>query len=309
MSRLDQIETFVAIARSGSISRAAQQLGVAKSAVSRRLSDLEARLGVQLIQRTTRQSSLTDEGAAFLDRADLALEALNDAELFVRDAAHQLSGRLRVAAPVSYGLSKMQPVFTQFMIDNPNVTLHADFSDRNVDLVQDGFDLAIRIGNLPDSSLIARKITEIRHCAVASPAFWNTHGAPRVAEDLKDLPFLRYINLRRRDSIPFQRPDGSQGAINPPQRVQASNGDFLAQMAMADLGFMVEPEFVVEDHIANGKLVEMLTDHWWFGLNLYAVFPPNRRPTRRAEAFVDCLAKALGQRTTRPANDRPLNPT
>jgi len=294
MSRLDEIETFVAIARSGSISRAALQLGVAKSAVSRRLSDLEARLGVQLILRTTRQSSLTEEGTAFLERADLALEALNEAESSVRNSAKQLSGQLRVAAPVSYGLSKMQPVFTQFMIDNPDVTLYADFSDRNVDLVQDGFDLAIRIGNLPDSTLIARKITEIRHCAVASPDFWRRHGMPTSAEDLKNLPLLRYINLRRRDAIPFQRTDGTKGAINPPQRVQASNGDFLAQMAVAGIGFMVEPEFVVEEHVARGDLEEVLRDHWWFGMNLYAVFPPNRRPTRRAEVFVDCLATALG---------------
>lgn len=298
MSRLTEIETFFAIARSGSISKAALQLGVAKSAVSRRLSDLEARLGVQLILRTTRQSSLTDEGTAFLERADFALEALDEAELSVRDAATLLSGRLRVAAPVSYGLSKMQPVFTQFMIDNPDVTLHADFSDRNVDLVQDGFDVAIRIGNLPDSSLIARKITKIRHRAVGSPSFWKSNGVPRRAEDLKDLPFLRYINLRRRDTIPFQRPDGTDGVINPPQRVQASNGDFLAQMALAGLGFMVEPEFVVEDHLASGELVEVLSDYGWFGLNLYAVFPPNRRPTRRAKVFVDCLAEALSVRTS-----------
>lgn len=296
MSRLDEIETFLVIVRSGSISKAAEQLGVAKSAVSRRLSDLEARLDVQLIQRTTRQSSLTEEGAAFLARAELALEALEDAERSVREQAQQLSGPLRVAAPVSYGLSKMQPVFAKFMIDNPDVTLHIDFSDRHVDLVQDGFDLAIRIGDLPDSSLVARKITSIKHCAVASPDFWEEHGIPEVPEDLSSLPFLRYVNLRRRGIVPFQRPDGSKGTIAPPQRVSASNGDFLAQMAIAGLGFMVEPEFVVDAHLANGSLRKVLADHSWFGLNLYAVFAPNRRPTKRVEAFVDCLITALRHR-------------
>ncbi len=135
MSRLAEIETFIVIARTGSISRAAEQLGIAKSAASRRLSDLEARLGAQLILRTTRQFSLTEEGLSFLGRAEIALEALDDAERTVRDDARQLSGPLHVAAPVSYGLSKMQPVFTQFLIDNPDVTLRADFSDRTVDLV------------------------------------------------------------------------------------------------------------------------------------------------------------------------------
>jgi DNA-binding transcriptional LysR family regulator len=294
MSRLNEIETFVVIARTGSISRAAEQLGIAKSATSRRLSDLEARLGAQLIQRTTRQFSLTEEGQTFLASAEVALDALNDAERSVRDEVAELSGPLHVAAPVSYGLSKMQPVFTQFLIDNPDVTLRADFSDRTVDLVQDGFDLAIRIGDLPDSSLVARKITTVRHCVVASPAFWNAHGKPDAPEDLQHLPFLRYENLRNRQALTFKRPDGTKGSISPPQRVRASNGDFLAQMAVADLGFMVEPEFVAEPYLRSGELIEVLQDYDWFGLNLYAVFPPGRRPTRRTEAFVDCLQRALG---------------
>jgi DNA-binding transcriptional LysR family regulator len=293
MSRLAEIETFIVIARTGSISRAAEQLGIAKSAASRRLSDLEARLGAQLILRTTRQFSLTEEGQSFLGSAEIALEALDDAERTVRDGAQQLSGPLRVAAPVSYGLSKMQPVFAQFLVDNPDVTLSADFSDRTVDLVQDGFDLAIRIGDLPDSSLVARKITSVRHCAVASPEFWQTHGKPETPEDLQHLPFLRYENLRTRNSLAFHRPDSASGTISPPHRVRASNGDFLAQMAVAGLGFMVEPEFVSEPYLQTGELVEVLNDHSFLGLNLYAVFPPGRRPTRRAEAFVDCLTIAL----------------
>ncbi len=294
MARLDEIETFVVIARTGSISRAAEQLGIAKSAASRRLSDLEARLGAQLILRTTRQFSLTEEGQSFLANAETALEALDEAERTVREEAQDLSGPLNVAAPVSYGLSKMQPVFTQFLIDNPDVTLRADFSDRTVDLVQDGFDVAIRIGDLPDSSLVARKISTVRHCVVASPAFWDAHGTPVTPEDLRHLPFLRYENLKARQVIPFERPDGTNGTVNPPQRVRASNGDFLAQMAVANLGFMVEPEFVSEPYLKTGELVEVLQDHDWFGLNLYAVFPPGRRPTRRTQAFVDCLQRALG---------------
>ena len=293
MSRLDEIETFVVIARTGSISRAAEQLGIAKSAASRRLSDLEARLKAQLILRTTRHFNLTEEGQSFLSNAETALEALDDAERIVRDDVEELSGPLNIAAPLSYGLSKMQPVFTQFLIDNPDVTLRADFSDRTVDLVQDGFDVAIRIGEMPDSTLIARKITSVRHCVVASPVFWAVHGTPKNPKDLQDLPFLRYENMRARQTLAFQREDKSKGTISPTPRVRASNGDFLAQMAVANLGFMVEPEFVVEPYLKTGELVESLLDYSWFGLNLYAVFPPGRRPTRRAEAFVNCLERAL----------------
>lgn len=293
MSRLDEIETFVVIARTGSISRAAEQLGIAKSGASRRLSDLEDRLGAQLILRTTRQFSLTEEGQTFLGKAEAAIEALDEAERAVRDEVEELSGPLHVAAPVSYGLSKLQPVFAQFLIDNPDVTLRTDFSDRVVDLVQDGFDVAIRIGDLPDSSLIARKITSVRHCVVASPAFWAANGTPTTPEDLQDLQFLRYENLQKRQLLTFKRPDGTKGTISPPPRVRASNGDFLAQMAVSGLGFMVEPEFVAEPYLQTGGLVEVLTDHDWFGFNLYAVFPPGRRPTRRAEAFVSDLERAL----------------
>ncbi len=293
MSRLDEIETFIATARSGSISRAADQLGIAKSAASRRLSDLEARLGAQLILRTTRRSSLTKEGIAFLDRAEHALDALNDAESAVTEERAQLSGTLRVAAPLSYGLSKMEPVFTQFMIDNPQIDLYVDFSDRQVDLVQDGFDVGIRIGDLVDSSLIVRKITSVGYRVVASPAFWDQHGRPALADALARLPYLRYANARGQDQLKFKRPDGTNGTVSPPQRVRASNGDFLAQMAIAGLGFMAVPEFVVDQHIADGKLQQVLTDHDWSGLNLYAVFPSTRRITRRAEVFVDCLARGL----------------
>ena len=133
----------------------------------------------------------------------------------------------------------------------------------------------------------------MRHCAVASPEFWQTHGKPETPEDLQHLPFLRYENLRARHTLAFNRPDGANGSISPPQRVRASNGDFLAQMAVAGLGFMVEPEFVAETFLQSGELIEVLSDHSFLGLNLYAIFPPGRRPTRRAEAFVDCLTIAL----------------
>ena len=295
MSKLDEMEAFVAIARSGSISKAATQLGTAKSAMSRRLSDLEARLGVQLITRTTRQLSLTDEGATYLERAEQALDTFADAENAVRNEKDQLSGTIRIAAPVSYGLSKLKPVFTAFMLDHPNVDMHVDFSDRNVDLVQDGFDMAVRIGKLEDSSLIARRVTSVQHRVVASPNFWKTHGVPESPADLEILPFLRYSNGRRRDKVEYSTAEGVKGTINPHQRANASNGDFLAQLAVAGIGFMVEPEFIVDEHLASGELEEVLSDHSWLALDLYIVFPANRRITKRTRVFADCVRTALAQ--------------
>lgn len=295
MSKLDEMEAFVAIARSGSISKAAEKLGTAKSAMSRRLSDLEARLGVQLIIRTTRQLSLTDEGATYLERAEQALDTFADAENAVRNEKDQLSGTLRIAAPVSYGLSKLRPVFTAFMLDHPNVDIHVDFSDRNVDLVQDGFDMAVRIGKLEDSSLIARRVTSVQHRVVASPSFWKKHGVPESPADLETLPFLRYSNGRRRDKVEYSTAEGVKGTINPHQRANASNGDFLAQLAVAGIGFMIEPEFIVDEHLASGELEEVLSNHTWLALDLFIVFPANRRITKRTRVFADRVRKALAQ--------------
>lgn len=293
MSRLSEIETFVSIARSGSISAAARQLGIAKSAVSRRLSELEARLGTQLVVRSTRHSNLTDEGTGFLARAEAALDALNEAESAVRDARQTLSGTLRIAAPVSYGLTKLRQVFACYLHDHPDVTLQVDFSDRQVDLVREGFDLAIRIGDLADSSLIARKITSVRNCAVASPAFWDAHGRPATPEDLNQLPLLRYETDTPRPDIHFEGPDGRRGTISPPCRVRASNGEFLAQMAAEGLGFMVEPDFVIDDHLANGTLERIMTEYTWSGLDLHVVYPGTRLLTRRTEVFIETLSVAL----------------
>lgn len=293
MSKLDEMEAFVAIARSGSISKAAEQLGTAKSAMSRRLSDLESRLGVQLIIRTTRRLSLTDEGSTYLERAEQALDAFSDAENAVRSEKDQLSGNLRIAAPLSYGLSKLKPVFTQFMLDHPEVDIHVDFSDRNVDLVQDGFDMAVRIGTLEDSSLIARRVTTLKHTVVASPDFWIKHGKPLVPIDLENLPFLRYSNGRRRDKVEFSSADGVKGMINPHQRANSSNADFLAQLAIAGIGFMIEPEFIVDDFLTSGDLEEVLKDYFWLEMDLYIVYPANRRLTKRTRVFSEYVTKAL----------------
>lgn len=293
MSRLNEIESFIAVAHSGSITNAAAQLGVAKSAVSRRLADLEARLGVQLILRTTRQSSLTDEGAAYLLNATAALDALDAAEDDLHKQQCDLSGTLRVAAPASYGLTHLQPIFAKFLLEHPNVNLSVDFSDRLVDLVQDGFDLAIRIGAMTDSSLIASKVISIRMRCVASPAFWREHGMPNSANDLADLPFLSHQNQNPRNGVRYNTLDGQSGTIHPPHRVRASNGNFLAQMAVQGLGFTVDPDFVTDRFIADGQLQVALPDYIWPELDLFAVLPATRRATRRTRRFVDFLKQEL----------------
>lgn len=290
----DDLSIFIDIVRAGSISRAAEQRGQSKSVLSRRLSDLEAQLGVTLLRRTTRAMHLTDAGAELLERAEQILDALSDAENAVRSDARSLSGRLRIAAPLSYGLSVLRPILSKFIRDHPDLKVEIDFSDRKVDLVEDGFDVALRIGTLTDSSLIARKVTPVRHKVAASSTFWNTYGRPKTPEDLSNLPALRYLNLKSPGSIPWWGPKGTTGTIHPPIGVLAGNGDFLAGLAHDGCGFMVEPDFILAPWLESGKLETVLTDYAWSQMNLYLVYPPSRRIAARTRAFSDAVLEALG---------------
>ena len=290
MDRIAELENFIAIARAGSISRAAEQTRTAKSAVSRKLSDLETRLGIQLINRTTRQLNLTDAGAAFLTRAEAILDELNDAEASLRDGHQGLSGKLRIAAPLSFGMSHLQPVLSQFVRTHPNLSVEIDFSDRRVNLIEEGFDVALRIGVLADSSLIARKVARIRHSVAAAPAFWERHGRPTKPEDLEPLNCLRYSNQSRPETIRYWGARGKTGAISPPIKMLASNGEFIASMAVDGCGFIVEPRFIVAPYLRSGALEAALEDYEWSDMSLHLVYPPTRRISTRAQAFADAIA-------------------
>ncbi|WP_427453523.1 LysR substrate-binding domain-containing protein [Litorimonas sp. WD9-15] len=294
MLNTEDLSIFTDIARAGSISRAANQRGQSKSVLSRKLSDLEARLGVTLIARTTRAMHLTDAGAELLERAESILDELSDAESAVREDSSALKGRLRIAAPLSYGLSVLQPILSQFIRDHPEVKVEIDFSDRKIDLVEDGFDVALRIGVLTDSSLIARKVTPVGHTVAASPAFWDKHGRPTHPDELAKLSALRYLNLKTPGAIPWWGPKGTRGTVHPPVGVLAGNGDFLAGLAHDGCGFMVEPDFILAPWLESGKLEAVLTDYAWSQMNLYLVYPPTRRTAARTRAFAEAVLDALG---------------
>lgn len=296
MSRLDEIEAFVAIARAGSISHAAELRNIAKSALSRRLSDLEKRLQTQLITRTTRKLTLTDAGADFLVSAERIIDDLEQAERVASCQNRTLTGRLRIAAPLSYGVPRLKPIVSKFIHENPDLNIEIDFSDRQVDLISEGVDVALRIGVLPDSSLIARKVKALHHTAVASPAFWNKHGRPKKPADLQALPCLQYSNLRNPNILSFKSSNGDSGQISVSPRLLASNGDFLAAMATEGAGFLVEPFYIVEPLIENGLLEPVLPEYSWSEMNLYLVYPPSRLISAKTRAFSEAVIEALGDR-------------
>jgi len=288
MSRYEETETFVRIVEAGSITAAAQQMRVAKSAVSRRLKELENRLETQLLNRSTRQLSLTDAGRTLYDRAVGLLSDWDEIEAFTKDAQCALSGTIRLAAPLSFGLTHLSPAILEFADTHPEVEFDIDFNDRVVDLVGEGMDLAIRIGDLPDSNLIARKLAPVKSVAAASPDYLKAHGTPKTPADLRDHQELRYGN-RREQGWTFKNPNGKAGRVDLRAAMIASNGDFLKQAAVQGHGIVIEPLFIIYDEIRKGTLVEILEDYEWPQLNAYAVYPHNRHLSRRVRTFVDFL--------------------
>jgi DNA-binding transcriptional LysR family regulator len=288
MSKFEEIETFVRVVEAGSITKAAEQLHIAKSAVSRRLKELEERLNVQLMTRTTRKLTLTDTGEALYQRSLGLLADWAEIETATLDAQTALAGIIRIAAPLSFGVGHLGPAILDFAKEHPDVDFDINFSDRKVDLIEDGIDLAIRIGDLPDSSLIARRIASISMVAVASPAYIKKHCHPETPADLAKMKELRF-GYRRAQAWPFTAPDQSEGSVEIPPRIIATNGDFLRDAAVAGEGVLIEPRFILYKNLADGSLVELLSDYIWPQLTAYAVYPPTRHLSTRVRTFVDFL--------------------
>ncbi|MDJ0926587.1 MAG: LysR family transcriptional regulator [Gammaproteobacteria bacterium] len=293
MSQIDEMRSFVRVVEAGSITAAAAQLDVAKSAVSRRLSDLEERLGAKLLVRSTRRMSLTDAGRAYFDRAVRILGDIAEADAEVTGASRKLAGKIRLAAPLSFGLLHLSPAITEFACSHRDVEFDLDLNDRPVDLVGEGFDVAVRIAELDDSSLVARRLSPIRHVLCASPMYWDEHGRPDEPAQLVDHMALRYTNAPTLGWT-YTRPDGTNGEIRLQSHLLANNGDFLCQAGIAGLGILLQPSFIVHRAIEAGKLEPVLTDYRWRELTAYAVYPANRFLPARVRALIDFLTARFG---------------
>ena len=291
MDRLEEMRTFVGVVEAGSITRAAERLGVAKSAVSRRLADLEERLSVQLFRRTTRVLDLTDTGEAFYQRCLRILADVEEAESAVSQAHGTLRGRLRVAVPLSFGLAHLGPAIDDFLEAHPEVAFDLDLNDRQVDLFAEGFDLAVRIADLQDSTLIARGLAPVRHVVCASPAYLAAHGTPKTAAELADHACLVYAHAPSPGVWEYLDPAGRPGRVQVKARLQANNGDYLRQAAEGGQGIVLGPSFILYQSIEGGRLLPILRDHQWPRLHAYAVYPRTRHLSRRVRAVVDFLAE------------------
>lgn len=292
MGQLEDINTFVRIVDTGTISAAANQLNIAKSAVSRRLVDLERRLGVQLLTRTTRQSSLTDAGREYYQRAIQILADVNELNEVTSDSKSELTGGLSVAAPLSFGLQHLTPIINKFAIAHPGVDLRLDFADRQVDLIEEGFDVAIRIAELKDSSYMARKLTPISLVLCGSPDYVKRNGAPQKPEDLISHETLHYASAQDY-TWRIIGPGGKQTKLKLPPKITANNGDYLCGAAVAGLGLSVIPTFMAWNEIENGNLICLMKDHTFPALNAYAIYPQTRHLSKRVRVFIDTLVESF----------------
>ena len=291
MDRFENMETFIRVVEAGSISGAADRAGIAKSAVSRRLKELEAHLGVELFHRTTRRMNLTDTGRAFYHQCVRILEDVLEAELATSQAHCRLKGGLKVALPSTFGLMHMGPAINEFLLMHPHIEIDLDFNDRTVDLMQEGFDLAIRIANLPDSSLIARRLAPIEFVLCGSPAYLEKNGAPQSPEDLVNHQCLVYSLQRDSERWSFHDPQGDVIKIRILPYLKASSGEFLCSATVDGLGIVYMPSFIVFKEIEQGRLVPLLKDYRQSDLNAYAIYPQTRHLSQRVRAFVDFLVK------------------
>ena len=288
MNKFEELEAFVAVVDRHGFSNAADKLGVAKSILSRRVSDLEKRLGVQLMRRTTRKQSLTDAGRHFYQRAINLLADLDDAEQMVSDAQARLSGKIKLAAPLGIGIGQLSRPISEFMQLHTDVEIALELDDRNVDLVSEGFDLAVRVGQLQDSSLIARKLAEVNFATCASPDYLAKYGEPKHPAELSAHQVLHYSNVQIGDQW-FYYQSGKRITPRMKYRLSANNGELLARAARHGLGICAGPLFYLQEYIDRAELIPILKDFPRDAAGMYAIYPPGRLVSRRVKMLSDYL--------------------
>jgi DNA-binding transcriptional LysR family regulator len=261
MGRFENMAAFIRVVEAGSISGAANGLGVAKSAVSRRLKELEEHLGVELFHRTTRSMNLTDSGRAFYHQSVRILEDVLEAEHATSQAHGTLKGSLKVALPSTFGLMHMGSAINDFLQAHPQIEFDLDFNDREVDLIQEGFDLAIRIAKLPDSSLIARRLAPIQTVICASPSYLERMGTPQTPDELIDHQCLVYSLLRDFNYWMLTNSSGKEIRTKIHPTLKASTGDFLKDAAVEGRGIILVPSFIAYKEIERGTLISILNDY------------------------------------------------
>jgi DNA-binding transcriptional LysR family regulator len=291
MDRFQAMRVFAQVVESGSFSGAADRLGVSPTAASRHIAELESHLQTRLLNRTTRRVSLTESGQAFYERCVQLLADLEEAEQEAAKAAIVPRGTVKVTAPINFGVRHLAPAVAVFLSTRPDLRFDVSLSDRLVDLVEEGFDLALRIGAPGTGQLVARKLGETRIVPCASPAYLARHGTPRRPEDLASHNCLTYEYLSQRNTWWFRDGAGVEHKVRVTGAMNSNNGDLLAEAAVHGVGIVFEPTFIVAPEVRAGRLVPLLQDYEAAPLPIWAVYPSRKHLSAKVRVFVDFLVE------------------
>ncbi len=293
MDRIDAMRAFVSVVTEGSFSKAANAMQLSPQLVSKYVSKLEERLDVRLLHRTTRKVSLTEAGTHYFQHAQQVLLSIDEMDAQLGGLQQNPKGTLRISAPVSFALKHLSQLLTEFQFQFPKVNVDLQLNDRKVDIVDEGFDIVLRIGQLKSSSLIAKKVAPIRLMLCAAPAYIKKHGVPRLPEDLKHHRYLHYsyMDMASKDSI-FQWLRAKSCEMT--SEFHCNNGDVLVGAAIAGAGIVLQPSFIVSEAISRGELVEILPEFAPEPVGLYAVYAHRKLLPNKVRCFIDFIEGYYG---------------
>ena len=293
MDRIDAMRAFVTVVNEGAFTRAANKLDMSPQLVSKYVSQLEQHLGVRLLNRTTRQIHLTEAGTSYHQRAQQVLHDIDDMESQIGDLQTEARGLLRISAPVSFAIRHMAPLLSEFQKTHPGVGIDLQLNDRKVDVIEEGFDVVLRIGHLKSSSLIAKRIAPIRVVVCASPAYLKQNGTPQQLEDLQGHRYLRYSYIELDANQPLHRWLQNNGQ-NDSNGMSSNNGDVLVEAAIVGAGIALQPTFISGPAIKEGKLQVILHEYEPEPMGLYAVYAHRQLLASKVRSFVDFIDGYFG---------------
>ncbi len=296
MDRLTEMEAFATVVDQGGFTDAARKMGISKSAVSKHVSSLESRLGARLLNRTTRRVSPTEIGLAYYDRARRVLNDAGEADALVSSMQSAPSGLLRISVATDFGVNHMSPILGDFLADFPDITVNMVLNNRYVELISEGFDLAIRIGEMEDSSLRARKLTETSKRLIAAPSYFEQYGRPEKIDDLNEHKLLHYSNQSAGNVWKLTAPSGEKRQVRTQGWLTVNDGQSLLNACVSGLGIAYLPSFLYADALKDGLVEEAMPGLPTESQGIYAVYPPGRYTQPKVRTFIDFLVEAFKQK-------------
>jgi len=296
MDRLTEMEAFATVVDQGGFTDAARKMGISKSAVSKHVSSLEARLGARLLNRTTRRVSPTEIGLVYYDRARRVLNDAGEADSIVTAMQSAPSGVLRMSVATDFGVSLLSPVLDEFLDEFPDISVNMVLKNRYDELISEGFDMAIRIGEMEDSSLRARKVSQTTQRLIASPKYFQQHGRPTRIDDLNDHRLLHFSNQSSANVWKIAAPSGEVRQVRGTGWLTVNDGQSLLNAAVKGMGIAYLPSFLYHDAMAQGLVEDVIPELPMTTLGIYAVYPPGRFTQPKVRAFIDFLVERFANK-------------